>query len=1102
MLTRMLNLREGEGRVVLLLGSLSFFLLAATTVQGAAADSLFLNFLGAEDMPYGMALAQVVAIVGFYGYRGLRQLLPTRLLSTAVVILLTAGLAAVFTFIKQESIVAVYALFTMVPLYASVLASESGRLSAALLNVRSARRLLPLIGGVGGAGAATGAYLVTMLTPSIGQAGLLLLAAALLMVILLPASQVRESMRPRVTSRQASAGEVFRDKHALALLIAAGLVIALSNLVRYQFNAAVADEYSGAEIAIFMGQFMLALNLASIVFAQFVGRVLIERMGAARTLLAYPISLAAIAAAGAWLPGLLSAAATQFGERLFRQNSHRTVANLVGMPLPAPIRIRMYLIITGNINPLAVLLTSFALLFTVGAQAPAHWDLGWQDLYWPIALIAAALFGALLVARVGYAARLQSALHARRLQLGNQNVEGGRYDADGLPVPVIDATLRLALHGYLASDLEERVALALRLLAGGGNRETLGIIRRQWPLWAPWLKELAVPVALGMAHVEANDWLREAAQDPDDAVRAAALAGSTQTWDPEVLQQAAQSVSTHPMTAAAALIQMKQAGTASDAAANEQLEAWIAGGTEEPAMAQAAVLSLTQWPDARYDHALPELARRVPEAALRIIAQRPDPQFAELCVAQLGKDRSFSDARAALLAIGLPAVPSLESAATDPTQPNASFTVIPSIEGENAHLANLRLMAHDKAEIRQLATLARLHGDFALSPAERALIEENLERSVRQATRFHSYHHHSTEPMLAQIAGNERLAILEHLFANLTLLYPDAPIRLAYLALQSVDARQRSFAIELLDEALPRSITVPLFPVLEDRVPGKALDPAEDRLWLAMQARLRPDQGGTANLQQLAQCQLFRRWRLADLEQLLKAQAQDPAAIVIRDGAPLALPTLLLTGQSPEPQPGDIVLPLAAVYQVARQSPRCGLLWLEALADLVPAPDQGSIEVTRSAMVSLASRVQAEDEREAGALDLWQRMFFLRSNTLTDSLPPARLRLVAEISRTLSAPAGTAVVHEGRLGGHFYMVLSGRLTVTQVGNVIEELDPGASFGALALLRGDRRLATVTAAEDTELLAIARTDFLDLLMVHPGLVRSFARSIASQIIAQA
>ena len=221
--------------------------------------------------------------------------------------------------------------------------------------------------------------------------------------------------------------------------------------------------------------------------------------------------------------------------------------------------------------------------------------------------------------------------------------------------------------------------------------------------------------------------------------------------------------------------------------------------------------------------------------------------------------------------------------------------------------------------------------------------------------------------------------------------------------------------------------------------------------------------------------------------------------VILRDGKPRELPKTLLTGKSPNPEKEDLALPLALVQHCLMQAPRCGQLWLQQLMNEMPDQSAHAAEVTRSAMVSLASRTLGEDHNTAGAIDVWQRMFFLRSSVIGQDLPASRLKLLAEISKSITAPAGTVVVHEGRLGNHFYLVCSGSLELSFQGKTIDQLGHGDSFGALALLAGQRRPMTVRATSDSELIAISRIDFLDLIETHPALVRSFARSIANQVL---
>lgn len=100
------------------------------------------------------------------------------------------------------------------------------------------------------------------------------------------------------------------------------------------------------------------------------------------------------------------------------------------------------------------------------------------------------------------------------------------------------------------------------------------------------------------------------------------------------------------------------------------------------------------------------------------------------------------------------------------------------------------------------------------------------------------------------------------------------------------------------------------------------------------------------------------------------------------------------------------------------------------------------------------------------------------------SLPsPTIERLAADIGRR-SVPAGTVVIAEGEVGDRYYLVERGRADVTMAGRHVRTVEPGGSFGEIALLHDVPRTATVTAADDLELLTVEREAFLQAVTGHP------------------
>ncbi|MEM7277493.1 MAG: cyclic nucleotide-binding domain-containing protein, partial [Pseudomonadota bacterium] len=341
---------------------------------------------------------------------------------------------------------------------------------------------------------------------------------------------------------------------------------------------------------------------------------------------------------------------------------------------------------------------------------------------------------------------------------------------------------------------------------------------------------------------------------------------------------------------------------------------------------------------------------------------------------------------------------------------------------------------------------------------------------------------------------------LELVFAALDALHEEIPFRRLYLASQSFDARQRALAAETLDEFLPRAYKRKVLQLLE---PGKPRSGAKTpKPWTDWQRQLEdPDQPTGPRLKALLSCGLFPGWRFVDLKTLADATCDsDTVALTLRDGEAIDIEQVILRGQNLTEHDGDIRISLQAVYAVIAENPRCGGLWLRGLAQRVPEQAGAGGEITRSEFMSLATRTLSEDQATASDMEIWQRVFFLRTMAMTQTLPAGRLRLLAEIARTLSAETGDVIINEGRLGNHFYMVCSGKLEVSAKDNAVTHLGPSDAFGAMSLMLGARRSFTVRAAEKSELLTIDRVDFLDLIDAHPSLVRSFSRTMAQRIYA--
>jgi CRP/FNR family transcriptional regulator/CRP/FNR family cyclic AMP-dependent transcriptional regulator len=109
-------------------------------------------------------------------------------------------------------------------------------------------------------------------------------------------------------------------------------------------------------------------------------------------------------------------------------------------------------------------------------------------------------------------------------------------------------------------------------------------------------------------------------------------------------------------------------------------------------------------------------------------------------------------------------------------------------------------------------------------------------------------------------------------------------------------------------------------------------------------------------------------------------------------------------------------------------------------------------------------------------------------NALFGDLPIADQRQILGLCKRRHMPARRVVFNQGDPGREMYIVKSGRLKISVTSEEGRELSffilgKGDIFGELALLDGERRSATVTAAEPSELLVLHHQDFRELLQKH-------------------
>jgi CRP-like cAMP-binding protein len=111
-------------------------------------------------------------------------------------------------------------------------------------------------------------------------------------------------------------------------------------------------------------------------------------------------------------------------------------------------------------------------------------------------------------------------------------------------------------------------------------------------------------------------------------------------------------------------------------------------------------------------------------------------------------------------------------------------------------------------------------------------------------------------------------------------------------------------------------------------------------------------------------------------------------------------------------------------------------------------------------------------------------------------------RLVASVD-TVPFASGEILCREGEPGDSFYVIRSGTVVVKirgadGVSAEVARLSKGQFFGEMSLLTGERRMASVVAHGDVEVVRVSSQDFADLLKANSELAGKLAAALEKRL----
>ena len=127
----------------------------------------------------------------------------------------------------------------------------------------------------------------------------------------------------------------------------------------------------------------------------------------------------------------------------------------------------------------------------------------------------------------------------------------------------------------------------------------------------------------------------------------------------------------------------------------------------------------------------------------------------------------------------------------------------------------------------------------------------------------------------------------------------------------------------------------------------------------------------------------------------------------------------------------------------------------------------------------------------------------LERNRLFRGLSAATIQQIAQLSVRRPYAEGAVIFSQGDPGDALYGVVTGKVRISASAPDGKEMflnimEPGDTFGEIALLDGNPRTATASATAPSELLVIMRDPFLGLLQREPALSIHLLRLLCQRI----
>lgn len=1039
------DVRPEERRPAALMFAYGFLVMTSHYVLKPVRNSVFVDRLGADDLPWAYVATAVFVTVAMLLYSRWADRVGERILFLGTLLFLALNLLGFRWWLEvDESLWSSGAFYVWGKASPLLLVSQFYLVGNCLFNTRQARRLFGpigvglVLGGIaGGSVAGWGSRIA-------GAENLLLLAAGILVVCagLVLALRPWTGGRPPVSPRLLE--EIPRDavrilrgsSHLRTIAVVLGLTVLVGTFVDWEFNRLVEEFVPGVDAkTAFFGKFFVGMNAAAVGIQLLLTGFLLRRLGVGLALLALPVALLVASIGVLALPALLTATLAKGTDGALRYSLDQSSRELLYLPVPGAEKVRVKPLIDLVVYRGATGVGGIVLIVVVNLLS-----LPWEVTVRVVAALAAAGALAWILAALRIRGEFRSAI--RRL-IGVQDVE-----LDELIVQRLDAGALREIRDALERGDEEEVFFALSLLTRYAEPRMADAVAGLLDHPAARVRARAVEVLLETEDGGWADSVGELLTDSSLEVRVQAvryLCRFAEGGARAAMEGFLEDPDVRVRTAATACLLRHGEGTRAHVA-GETIRGLAEAEDPETRAKAAAFLGSLPALDREARETLRQLfddeGAEVRRAAMRAAADAGEGSLVPRILDRLASPRDYRAAREALRAYGrqihemllvrlgepdtLPgvrrALPALLYADADPATVDRLWRLLPRLDDETRFetLKTLNKLRRNRPEL-----------DFSEYEID-DLVEEEVRRAHRWSTFRHAMDPNGGEPsLLRRTLAQRELEAAERASRLLGLRYPLEDLYAAFAAMRSPELEDRQQGFELLESTLPRRYRRLFDPLLDpDRPLAEVAAAAQERYELETPPR-------TVALR-----------RLAD---------EDDYWITV-------LARRELGGGSLEEE-----APLGRHPVAGRPDWRPVAPWGP---DLV--------------------------EQEVSVMEIVDRAEVLRKTEIFEDLRTEELAGLAALVEERAYEKGETVFEQGGTGCELFIVLEGCVVARRGKRTLFRAEAGQTVGDLSLLDGRPRDYRAEAVADSRVLVLSRESFYSLMEERSRIARAMLSHLSRVI----